>query len=186
MINLVDKVISGVALIVMFPIILGVAVVVFVIHGPPIFKQQRVGKDGKKFYLYKFRTMPTDTPNCPTHQLVKVKMDKVSLALRRFKLDELPQLVNVLRGEMSLVGPRPCLPSQIDLIEARNNKMLLRYQPGITGLAQIQGVDMSEPELLAEIDAKMMDELTLVSYFRYLVLTLLGRGSGDRLDPHAR
>lgn len=186
MINLVDKIISGVALVVMFPVILGVTVVVFVIHGSPIFKQQRIGRDGKKFYLYKFRTMPVDTPSCPTHQLAKVQMDKVSLTLRRFKLDELPQLVNVLRGEMSLVGPRPCLPSQIDLIEARTNKRLLRYQPGITGLAQIQGVDMSEPELLAEIDAKMMTELTLASYFRYLVLTLLGRGRGDRLDSHAR
>jgi O-antigen biosynthesis protein WbqP len=101
--------------------------------------------------------------------------------LRRTKLDELPQLWNVLKGEMSLVGPRPCLPNQEELIAERQKRGVFAVRPGITGLAQVNEIDMSEPARLAEVDERMIRTLTLKDYFRYLVLTLTGKGSGDRV-----
>jgi lipopolysaccharide/colanic/teichoic acid biosynthesis glycosyltransferase len=101
--------------------------------------------------------------------------------LRRTKLDELPQLWNVLTGDMSLVGPRPCLLSQHELIAAREARGVFAARPGITGLAQISEIDMSTPELLAETDARMLARLTGREYFRYLFATVLGKGSGDRI-----
>ena len=101
--------------------------------------------------------------------------------LRRSKLDELPQLWNVLAGQMSLVGPRPCLPSQTELIEEREYRGVFEYRPGITGLAQVQGIDMSTPQLLAQTDAQMLKALSAGTYFKYILLTVSGRGSGDRI-----
>ena len=101
--------------------------------------------------------------------------------LRRTKLDELPQLWNVLKGEMSLVGPRPCLFNQTELISERAKHDVFVARPGITGLAQIHWIDMSTPGLLAEMDAKMLASLSLSSYLRCIFLTVLGRGAGDRI-----
>jgi len=101
--------------------------------------------------------------------------------LRRTKLDELPQLWNVLKGEMSLVGPRPCLFSQDELIAQRESRGVLFARPGITGLAQVNDIDMSTPALLAETDAKMLKGLTVGAYFKYILLTISGKGSGDRV-----
>lgn len=101
--------------------------------------------------------------------------------LRRNKLDEIPQLWNVLKGEMSLVGPRPGLPNQIELTAAREKLGVFQVRPGITGLAQINGIDMSTPELLAQTDARMIAEMSVRNYFKYIVLTVLGKGSGDRI-----
>lgn len=101
--------------------------------------------------------------------------------LRKTKLDELPQLWNVLKGEMSLVGPRPCLVSQLELIQARERCGVFNARPGITGLAQIQSIDMSTPENLATIDAKMLKNITLKSYFTFILQTVLGKGSGDKI-----
>jgi len=101
--------------------------------------------------------------------------------LRRTKLDELPQLWNVLKGEMSLAGPRPCLFSQKELIEARERLGVFRARPGITGLAQVNDIDMSTPQLLAETDARMLASLGVGSYFRYILMTVSGKGAGDRV-----
>ncbi len=103
------------------------------------------------------------------------------MALRRTKLDELPQLWNVLKGEMSLVGPRPCLLNQHELIEERVKRGVFDVRPGITGLAQVNGIDMSTPKLLAETDARMLHANSIASYFRYIVLTVAGKGAGDRI-----
>ena len=99
--------------------------------------------------------------------------------LRRTKLDELPQLWNVFKGEMSLVGPRPCLFSQTELISERALRGVFDVRPGITGLAQVNNIDMATPKLLAETDAQMLKELTLPAYFKYIFMTVGGKGSGD-------
>jgi lipopolysaccharide/colanic/teichoic acid biosynthesis glycosyltransferase len=102
--------------------------------------------------------------------------------LRRTKLDELPQLWNVLKGEMSLVGPRPCLFNQEELIEARERLGVFEVRPGITGLAQVNEIDMSTPQLLAETDARMLSSLGLKDYIGYIMMTVTGKGAGDRVS----
>ncbi|TIP50063.1 MAG: sugar transferase [Mesorhizobium sp.] len=121
--------------------------------GPAIFSQIRVGRDGALFSCRKLRTMRRDTPSLPTHEAPANSVTVVGKVLRATKIDELPQLWNVLRGEMSLVGPRPCLPTQTELIDRRKRLGVLAAPPGITGLAQIKGIDMSDPRSCAETDA---------------------------------
>src|SRR6195952_5991460 len=114
--------------------------------GPAIFRQVRVGKNGRPFTCYKLRTMYSGTATLPTHEVQASSVTVLGEYLRRFKIDELPQLCNVLIGDMSLVGPRPCLPSQTALVEARRQLGVFEVRPGITGLAQVNGVDMSRSE----------------------------------------
>ncbi|TPI16457.1 sugar transferase [Mesorhizobium sp. B4-1-3] len=121
--------------------------------GPAIFSQIRVGRGGALFACRKLRTMYRTTPSLPTHEAPAGSVTAVGKVLRATKIDELPQLWNVLKGEMSLVGPRPCLPTQTELIERRKELGVLAALPGITGLAQIKGIDMSDPTLCAETDA---------------------------------
>ncbi|WP_413458813.1 sugar transferase [Herbaspirillum huttiense] len=149
--------------------------------GSPLFRQQRVGLGKKPFTLVKFRTMAPDTASVATHLANASAVTAYGSFLRRSKLDELPQLWNVLKGEMSLVGPRPCLLSQEELIAERTARGVFNVRPGITGLAQIRGIDMSTPTKLAETDAQMISSLSVTSYFRYILLTVVGKGSGDRI-----
>ena len=121
--------------------------------GPAIFSQIRVGRGGVLFACRKLRTMYRATPSLPTHEAPAGSVTAVGKVLRATKIDELPQLWNVLKGEMSLVGPRPCLPTQTELIEQRKELGVLTALPGITGLAQIKGIDMSDPKLCAQTDA---------------------------------
>ena len=121
--------------------------------GPAIFSQIRVGREGALFACRKLRTMHRETPSLPTHEAPANSVTAIGKVLRATKIDELPQLWNVLKGEMSLVGPRPCLPTQTELIERRRQLGVLTALPGITGLAQIKGIDMSNPKLCAETDA---------------------------------
>lgn len=121
--------------------------------GPAIFSQIRVGREGELFACHKLRTMRRETPSLPTHEAPANSVTAIGKVLRATKIDELPQLWNVLKGEMSLVGPRPCLPTQSELIERRRQLGVLATLPGITGLAQIKGIDMSDPKLCAETDA---------------------------------
>lgn len=149
--------------------------------GSPIFCQTRVGRDQKPFTLVKFRTMPVDTASVATHLVGKSSVTRLGAFLRKTKLDELPQLLNVLKGEMSLVGPRPCLFNQHELITERQLRNVFDVRPGITGLAQVNEIDMSTPKTLAEWDEKMLSSLSLKSYFTYIFQTVLGKGSGDRV-----
>ena len=149
--------------------------------GAPLFRQRRVGRNQKPFTLVKFRTMRPDTASVATHLADASAVTNLGHFLRRSKLDELPQLWNVLKGEMSLVGPRPCLFSQTELIEERESRGVFNARPGITGLAQIKGIDMSTPGLLAETDALMMKEMSLQAYFKYIFKTVTGSGGGDRI-----
>lgn len=149
--------------------------------GSPLFQQVRIGRHQKPFTLVKFRTMRCDTPSVATHLADQTAVTSVGRFLRRTKLDELPQLWNVLKGDMSLVGPRPCLPEQRALIDARQALGVHEYRPGITGASQLAGIDMSDPERLAVSDAKMLSSLSLRNYFLYIVWTVTGGGRGDRL-----
>lgn len=174
------------------PVLLVLYLVGLIDTGRPLFFQTRVGRHQRPFILVKFRTMRPGTPSVGTHLADPAAVTRWGAFLRRTKLDELPQLWNVLKGEMSLVGPRPCLPNQTDLIAARERLGVFAVRPGITGLAQIRGIDMSMPERLAAVDAQMIARLDLPAYFRYLALTLGGRGWGDRIatvtlsqDAHA-
>lgn len=151
--------------------------------GSPLFRQRRVGRNQRPFTLVKFRTMRPDTASVATHLADASAVTKLGHFLRRSKLDELPQLWNVLKGEMSLVGPRPCLFSQTELIEERESRGVFNARPGITGLAQIKGIDMSTPGLLAETDALMLKELDLRAYFTFILKTVTGSGRGDRIKP---
>lgn len=151
--------------------------------GSPLFRQERVGRNQKPFTLVKFRTMRPDTASVATHLADASAVTNLGHFLRRSKLDELPQLWNVLKGEMSLVGPRPCLFSQTELIDERESRGVFNARPGITGLAQINGIDMSTPGLLAETDALMLKELDLRAYFTFILKTVTGSGSGDRIKP---
>ena len=141
-------------LIVLSPVILVVSSIVRATSsGPVMFRQRRIGLNEIPFVCYKFRTMYPGTAERATHEIGQSAVTPAGRFLRRFKLDELPQLWNVLRGEMGLVGPRPCLPVQHELIEERRSRGVFSVRPGITGLAQVEGIDMSEPRRLAERDA---------------------------------
>ena len=147
--------------------------------GNPIFSQMRVGKNQRHFILYKLRTMAFDTGDHASHKVSAAQITKVGNFLRKTKLDELPQLVNVFLGQMSFVGPRPCLPNQVELVNFRSEYGVYAIRPGITGPAQLQGVDMSTPQKLAKIDASYVKNYTFAKDLQYIMRTVLGGGSGD-------
>ncbi|WP_313492716.1 hybrid nucleoside-diphosphate sugar epimerase/sugar transferase [Psychrobacter faecalis] len=174
-----DIVFSATGLVVASPLLIGATAIGYLDTGSPLFIQERVGKDQKPFKLIKFRTMKIDTASVASHLADNSSITKLGKVLRKTKLDELPQLINVLKGEMSLVGPRPNLFNQKDLIEARDVMGVYDVLPGITGLAQLSGIDMSTPERLAKKDKEMIDTINLKNYFSYILSTALGKGSGD-------
>ena len=181
MIRLFDILFASLGLTFGLPILLVLALLGWFDTRSPLFKQTRVGRKQKPFTLVKFRTMKLGTASVATHLASASAITPFGNFLRRSKLDELPQLWNVLWGDMSLVGPRPCLPNQQELINARENLGVFNARPGITGLAQIQAIDMSTPQKLAKTDAEMLQALTLKHYFKYIFLTVVGKGSGDRI-----
>ena len=164
-----------------WPLLIGLGVIGLFDTGSPFFVQTRVGQYNRPFRLIKFRTMRKDTGCVPTHQVDARAITPFGAFLRKSKLDELPQLFNVLLGQMSLVGPRPCLPTQLELIQQRSLRRVDRIKPGITGLAQINAVDMSTPRKLARYDALMLKHLTVKHYCAWIMATVLGQGSGDRV-----
>jgi O-antigen biosynthesis protein WbqP len=164
-----------------FPILFIVIIIGYFDTKSPIFIQQRVGKNKRPFNLIKFRTMSVDTKSVASHLASTASITKLGAFLRKTKIDELPQLINVLKGEMSFVGPRPNLFNQEELIAEREQRGVYDVLPGITGLAQVNTIDMSTPKLLAETDQKMIAILTLGDYFKYILQTATGKGSGDRV-----
>jgi lipopolysaccharide/colanic/teichoic acid biosynthesis glycosyltransferase len=181
MLRILDILFSVSGLILASPLLLVLTIAGLFDTGSPLFRQARVGRDKKPFTLVKFRTMRPDMAHVATHLADASAVTAFGKFLRRTKLDELPQLWSVLKGEMSLVGPRPCLFSQKELIEARDQLGVFHARPGITGLAQVNGIDMSTPQLLAETDARMLASLGIETYFRCILMTVAGRGLGDRI-----
>lgn len=181
MIRIFDFLFSLLGLVVGFPVLLVLTIIGLFDTGSPIFRQVRVGRHQKPFTLVKFRTMKVDTASVATHLASSASITRFGHFLRKTKLDELPQLWNVLKGEMSLVGPRPGLFNQEELTEERAKRGVFDVRPGITGLAQVNEIDMSTPALLAETDQKMIQSLTVVDYFKYIFMTVAGKGAGDRV-----
>lgn len=149
--------------------------------GPAIFAQKRVGRFGSIYTCYKFRTMRIGTDNVGTHEVSPSSVTSVGRFLRKTKLDELPQVFNLLANNMSLVGPRPSLPMQKELISARSTLNVDTVKPGITGLAQINGIDMSTPHYLSCVDAEYVSLQSIALDVKIIISTAFGRGQGDKV-----
>ena len=181
MIRILDIMLAAGGLLIGSPIFLLLWLAGKVDTGFPLFRQARVGRHQQPFVLLKFRTMRPETTAMATHLVDSAMVTRWGRLIRRAKLDELPQLWNVLVGEMSMVGPRPCLLTQAEVIAEREARGVFHHQPGITGMAQLRGIDMSVPARLADADAEMMASMSVRMYLHYVLLTLSGRGSGDRV-----
>ncbi len=181
MTRIFDILFSFFGLVLLSPILIVLLIIGYFDTGSPIFRQERVGKDKILFRLMKFRSMHLNAPSVATHLASASSITPFGSFLRKSKLDELPQLWNVFIGDMSLVGPRPNLFNQDELIQERDSRGVYTVRPGITGLAQINKIDMSTPQLLAETDDKMIQELNTLGYFKYIFLTVFGKGFGDRI-----
>ena len=182
MIRYFDIFLSLLGIVLLSPAFVVVFIVLLFESGSPVFSQKRMGRNKTPFILIKFRTMSLDTVSVATHLLDRSSVTTFGNFLRKTKLDELPQLWNVLRGDMSLVGPRPNLLNQEELIKAREALNVYNVRPGITGLAQVKDIDMSSPKLLAKTDAEMISNISLANYFKYIFLTVAGKGQGDRVS----
>lgn len=178
-----DIILSFIGIVFLFPIGLVIAILGLFDTGKPLFVQKRMGKDKKPFNLYKFRSMRVDTQCVPSHHANHGCITSFGKFLRKSKLDEIPQLINVLKGDMSLVGARPVILSQTDVIEERDKCGIYNYLPGVTGLAQINGIDTSNPKRLVKVENIMYKELTIYKYFLYIFSTATGKGIGkDMVD----
>ncbi|RIK83695.1 MAG: lipid carrier--UDP-N-acetylgalactosaminyltransferase [Hyphomicrobiales bacterium] len=147
--------------------------------GPAIFRQERLGRNEKPFVCLKLRTMYVDTGDHPSHEVGASAVTPCGRVLRRLKLDELPQLWNVLVGDMSVVGPRPNLASQKDLIEMRRQAGIFTVRPGVTGFTQVAGLDMSDPVKLTAFDVAYLQQMSLWTDLKVIVRTVLGAGRRD-------
>lgn len=160
--NTVLKALVFLAMIALSPIIIISIILILIEDGrPAIFVQERLGKNKKIIKIYKIRTMKNLTPNLGTHEINLSNHLKVGVYLRKFKIDELPQLINYIKGDVQLVGPRPCLPNQKELVNLREENQIFDINPGITGLAQVLGYDMSDPRSLLQIEKIYVDKKTL-------------------------
>jgi len=179
LIRALDFIFSLFGLILGLPVLITVYIIGLFDTGSPLFRQERLGKHQKKFILLKFRTMTVGTASVASHSVDQAAITNIGAFLRKTKLDELPQLWNVLKGEMSLVGPRPGLENQTELSRYRQLHNVFAVRPGITGLSQVSGLDMSTPEQLAIKDAAMIASLNLGLYFKLIFVTVAGKGQGD-------
>ena len=173
MIRFFDLFFSIIGLLFLFPMLTLFIIIGYFVYGSPIFRQIRVGFKQRPFLLYKLRTMPIDTISMATHLVDENIIPPFGKFLRHFKLDEIPQLFNILIGDMSIVGPRPCLFNQKKLITERKKRKVFKVKPGITGLSQISAINMKTPSLLSKTDLKMIRKMNLYYYFYYILKTLL-------------
>lgn len=175
--RLIDFILSLFAVIMLSPVLLATSIAVKIdSKGPIFFVQKRVGKDKNLFNMYKFRTMRTDTPHdMPTHLLKDpdAYITKVGKFLRKSSLDELPQLFNIIKGDMSIVGPRPALWNQDDLIAERDKYSANDIRPGLTGWAQVNGRDELEIDIKAKFDGEYVEKMSLTFDIKCIINTAL-------------
>ncbi len=173
--RLLDIAVSLLLLVPGLPIMLLLAAIIRLeTPGNPFFGQTRVGRNRALFTIWKLRSMHSGTPHLGTHEVAGAAMTRTGRLIRHIKLDELPQLFNILLGDMSLVGPRPCLPGQSDVIAERDREGVFSVRPGITGLAQIRGIDMSRPQELANVDREYIDCQSLALDIEICLKTVAG------------
>jgi len=172
MIRFFDFLLSLIGLIFLFPFLIFIFIIGLFDIGLPLFIQSRVGRNRKPFLLIKFRTMPINTRSTATHLVKNIHFTSFGYFLRRKKIDEILQLINVFLGDMSLVGPRPCLFNQRKLISERKKRGIFKVRPGITGLAQISGISMKTPTMLSKTDQKMIKNMNLYNYFYFIFKTI--------------
>ena len=180
MIRTLDVILSALGLMILSPLLLLLYIAGYCDTGVPLLFQTRVGIDRKPFTLVKFRSMHTNTDHVASHLVNPIKITAWGKFIRHAKLDELLQLWNVLKGEMSLVGPRPCLFNQAELIKERSSRGVFSARPGITGLAQLNGINMATPRLLAKVDACMLKGLCVKKYFFYIFKSILSASRSGR------
>ncbi len=170
-----DFILSLLAIIILSPLLLILSLTVLIDDGAPvIFKQDRVGKDNKLFKVYKFRTMKKNTANVPTAELKDAGnyITKSGRMLRKTSLDELPQLFNILKGDMSFVGPRPLIPEEAKIRALRLKNGIYSVRPGMTGLAQINGRDTLDDESKTRYDKKYIEEQSLLLDIKIIIQTV--------------
>lgn len=146
------------------------------------FVQERIGRGGRPFKMWKFRTMAKETQNVPSHLVSPESVTRHGVILRRYKVDELPQILNVLSGQMSFIGPRPCLPSQLRLRSLRCRHGVQQLRPGISGLAQIWKIDMSTEKRLVACEKLAQQRSSVCFYFYLIIVTATGHGRGDAIS----
>lgn len=176
MYNLFQRLIALVMLIILSPLFLIVSILIKLeSKGPVFFKQERIGKDNINFMIYKFRSMRTDTPDVATHLLdnPEVFITKVGKFLRKTSLDELPQLINIIKGEMLFVGPRPALYNQYDLRDLRTEKGVHVLYPGVTGWAQVNGRDELEIPDKVEFDRQYVERRSIFMDIKIVFMTIV-------------
>ena len=170
----IDVIFSLVVILLLSPIFLIVGVLVFLQDkGNPIFKQKRVGENKKEFTVMKFRSMPLKTPNVESHEKEKIKITPFGSFIRKTNLDELPQFINILRGDMSLVGPRPSLYSQKELIKLRDKYKAYNCKPGLSGLAQVNSFDGMSDEKKAYWDGLYANNISFINDVKIFFKTLV-------------
>ena len=164
--RVIDFLLSLIGIVVLSPVLLVLAIIIKVTSpGPVLFKQERMGKDNVRFKIFKFRSMRIDTPkDVPTHMLSNPDqyITSVGKFMRKTSLDELPQLFNILKGDMAVIGPRPSLPNQYDLNELRDKNGASSIKPGLTGLAQISGRDELEIDVIAALDGEYVKKMSFL------------------------
>lgn len=173
--RVIDFLLAMIILIITSPILLITAVSIKISSkGPIIFKQKRMGRNHKVFKLYKFRSMKIDTPEIASNNLNgDAYHTKVGKFIRKYSIDELPQFVNVLKGDMSIIGPRPVILKETNLIELRHQNGAELVRPGITGLAQVNGRDNLEDTPKANYDAQYAKKVTFIGDLKIFLLTIL-------------
>ncbi len=162
--RILDVILSAIGLIILLPFFVIFSIIIKIESpGPIFFKQKRIGKNKKQFTIYKFRTMRTDTPkDMPTHMLKDAEsyITKFGNIMRKTSIDELPQIINILKGDMSIIGPRPALWNQFDLIAERDKYNANSIRPGLTGLAQVSGRDELEIPVKAKFDGEYIQNIS--------------------------
>lgn len=175
--NILDFILSLLALIILLPFFFIFAIIIKLeSKGPIFFKQKRIGKDKKEFYIYKFRTMRTDTPkDMPTHLLKDAEsyITKSGKIFRKTSIDELPQIINILKGQMSIIGPRPALWNQYDLIKERDKYNANSIRPGLTGWAQVNGRDELKIPIKAKFDGEYAEKMSLLFDTKIFLKTII-------------